>query len=113
MDLNSALVEAGIGEQVLQVKLACPVTGSVIYNDVVQAAAIEAAARFPDADAAARNVLARFRSGGHPLNRQTASGAKKPATDDEVSAYVRATWNELNDRNNPNTRMLRMFGVLA
>ena len=113
MDLNSAMVEAGIGEQALQVKLACPVTGSVIYNDVVQAASIEAAARFPDADAAARNVLGRFRSSGHSLNRQTASGANRPATDDEVSAYVRATWSELNDRNNPNTRMLRMFGVLA
>ena len=113
MPLNSALIDAGINEQAAKVQLACPATGSVIYNDAVQAASIEAAARFPDAQTAARNVLTRFRNSGHPLNRQTAQGVKRPATDEEVSAYVRATWTALHDRNDPNARMLRMLGVLA
>ena len=112
MPLNSALIETGINEQALQIQLVCPLTGSVIYNDPVQAASIEAAALAPDADAAARAVLARFRSSGHPLIRQTAPGVKRQATDEEVSAYVRATWTALRG-NDANARMLRLFGVLT
>jgi len=113
MPLNSALVEAGINEQAPQILLVCPLTGSVIYNDAVQAASIEAAALSPDADAAARAVLARFRISGHPLIRQAAAGVKRPATDEELGAYVRGTWTALHDTNDANARMLRLFGVLA
>ncbi len=90
MQVSSALVDAGIREQRQQVPLACPLTGSASYSEVVSAAAIEAAARVDDAAAAGRQVLARLRDHGHPVNRVAPSGERRPATDDEVVEYVAA-----------------------
>jgi len=111
--LNSALVDAGISEKLQRVPLACPFTGSASYTEVVNAATIEAAARFVDAEAAGRNVLERLRRGNHPLDRHDASGQKRQATDAEVIEYVRATWRILNNAKDPNARLLRLLGVLT
>jgi hypothetical protein len=112
MPVSSALVESGIREHRQQVPLACPLTGSATYTEVVSAAAIEAAARVDDAAAAGREVLARLRSHGHPVNRIAPSGVRRPATDDEVIEHVAAVWRGLRDPANPDRRRLRLFGVL-
>jgi hypothetical protein len=112
MQVNSALVDAGIREQRQQVPLAGPLTGSASYVETVSAAAIEAAALADDADAAGREVLARLRRAGHPVNRFAPSGERRPATDDEVVAHVAAVWRGLHDPANPDGRRLRLFGVL-
>ncbi|MET0679499.1 MAG: hypothetical protein ABWZ41_00710, partial [Burkholderiales bacterium] len=112
MQVSSALVDAGIRDQRQQVPLACPLTGSASYSEVVSAAAIEAAARVDDAAAAGRQVLARLRDHGHPVNRLAPSGERRPATDDEVIEYVAATWRGLRDPVNADRRRLRLFGVL-
>ena len=112
MQINSALVEAGIREQRQQVPLACPLTGSASNTEVVSAAAIEAAARVHDAAAAGRQVLARLRGHGHPVNRFAPSGGRRPATDGEVVEHVAAVWRGLHDPGNPDRRRLRLFGVL-
>jgi hypothetical protein len=112
MQLSSALVESGIREQRQQVPLACPLTGSATYVELVSAAAVEAAARVDDAAAAGRQVLARLRSHGHPVNRIAPGGVRRPATDDEVIEHVAAVWRGLRDPGNPDRRRLRLFGVL-
>jgi SAM-dependent methyltransferase len=112
MRLSSALVESGIREQRQQVPLACPLTGSATYIEVVSAAAIEAATRVGDGAAAGREVLARLRGHGHPVNRIAPSGARRPATDNEVIEHVAAVWRGLQDPANPDRRRLRLFGVL-
>jgi hypothetical protein len=112
MRLSSALVESGIREQRQQVPLACPLTGSATYIEVVSAAAIEAATRVGDGAAAGREILARLRGHGHPVNRIAPSGARRPATDNEVIEHVAAVWRGLQDPANPDRRRLRLFGVL-
>jgi SAM-dependent methyltransferase len=111
--LNSALVDSGINEKLPRIPLACPHTGSASYTEVVNAATIEAAARFDDAQSGARNVLDRLRRGDHPLDRHESSGEKRQATDDEVLEYVGATWRALNNDKDPNARLLRLLGVLV
>jgi hypothetical protein len=111
--VNSALIEAGIREQLQQVPLACPGTASGSYGETVHAAAIEAAVRFDDAGAAAAAVLARLRKHGYPLNKTAGSGERQPATDAEVLEYIATTWRNLHDASNPNARLLHLLGVLA
>ena len=113
MKANAALIEAGIREQQVRIPLACPATGSASYCEVVYASAIEAAARCKDVADAAEAVLARLRRHGHPVDRYSASGEKRPATDDEVRQYVAASWRSLSDRMNPDARLLRLLGILA
>ena len=113
LQVNSALIEAGIREQLQQVPLACPGTGSGSYSEIVHAAAIEAAVRFDDAGAAATAVLERLRQQGHPISRTSISGEKQPATDAEVLDYISTTWRNLHDATNPNARLLQMLGLLA
>jgi SAM-dependent methyltransferase len=111
--VNSAVVEAGIRDRLTQVPLACPASGSASTGEVVHAAVIEAAARCADAEGAARSVLGRLRAHGHPVNRYFGSGEKSPATDEEISEYVAATWRTLHDARDPGARLLRLFGVLS
>ena len=113
LPVNSALIEAGIREQLQQVPLACPGTGSGSYSETVHAAAIEAAVRFDDAGTAASAVLARLRLHRHPLHKTASSGERQPATDAEVLDYIATTWRNLHDASNPNARLLRLLGVLA
>jgi len=113
MQVSSALVEAGIREQAQRVPLACPLTGAASYTEVVSAATIEAAARIDDAAAAGREVLARLRAHGHPVNRYGPAGERRPATDREVIEHVGAVWRGLRDPANADRRRLRLFGVLA
>jgi hypothetical protein len=112
MQVSSALVAAGIRDQRQQVPIACPLTGSAHYTELVSAGAIEAAARVDAAAAAGRQVLARLRSHGHPVNRIAPGGARRPATDDEVVEHVAAVCRGLRDPANPDRRRLRLFGVL-
>ncbi|HYJ19714.1 MAG TPA: class I SAM-dependent methyltransferase [Burkholderiales bacterium] len=112
MKINVALIEAGIREQWQEVPLACPATGAGSYSETVHAAAIEAAALFDDAGVAARSVLQRLRQHEHPVNRTDGSGERKPATDQQILEYISATWRSLNDRSNPNARLLYQFGLL-
>jgi hypothetical protein len=111
--LNTAIIDAGINERLPRIPLACPLTGSASYTEVVHAATIEAAARFGDAESAGRNVLGRLRRGNHPLDRHDSSGEKRQATDAEVIEYVGATWRVLNNEKDPNARLLRLLGVLT
>jgi SAM-dependent methyltransferase len=113
LQVNSALIEAGMREQMRQVPLACPATGSGSYSEIAHAAAIEAAVRFRDSGTAAAAVLARLRRHGHPLSRTSDSGESRTATDAEVLEYVAATWHSLNERADSNARLLRLFGVLG
>jgi hypothetical protein len=112
MAVNSALVEAGVREHRQRVPLACPLTGSASDTEVVSAAAIEAAAQLDDAARAGRQVLARLRAHGHPVHRFAPSGARRPATDDEVIEHVAAVWRGLHDVANADRRRLQLFGVL-
>jgi len=113
LQVNSALIEAGIREQLQQVPLACPGTASGSYSETVHAVAIEAAVRFDDAGAAASAVLARLRKHGHPLNKTAGSGERQPASDAEVLEYIATTWRNLHDASNPNARLLHLLGVLV
>jgi trans-aconitate methyltransferase len=112
MPLNSALVDAGVREQRQEVPLACPLTGEAHYVETVSAAAIEAAARVEDETDAARQVLTRLRSAGHPVRRLGAAGACRSATDEDVIRHVAAVCRGLRDPANPDRRRLRMLGVL-
>jgi SAM-dependent methyltransferase len=113
MGVNSALTEAAIREQWQEVPLACPHTGAGSYSETVHAATLEAASRFEDADSAARFTLERLRRHNHPVNRVDGSGQRKPATDQQVMEYVATAWRGLIDRTNPNSRLLRQFGLLS
>jgi len=112
MQVNSALVDAGIREQRQRIPVAGPLTGSASYVETVSAAAIEAAARTGDADAGGRQVLARLRRCGHPVNRFGPAGERRPAADEEVVAHVAAVLRNLDDPANADRRRLRLFGVL-
>ncbi|MCW5605289.1 MAG: methyltransferase regulatory domain-containing protein, partial [Burkholderiales bacterium] len=112
MQINSAVIEAGIRERLQLVPLSCPLTGSASSSEVVHAAVIEAAARFDDAGTAAASVLARLRGHGHPVNRQAVSGERRAATDDEVLEYVVAMWRRLRDPAGTDGRLLRLYGLL-
>ena len=112
MPVNSALVDAGIREQGQRVPLAGPLTGSASYVETVSAASIEAAVQADDADAAGRQVLARLRRYGHPVDRLGPAGERRPATDEEVAAHAAAVWRSLRDPANPDRRRLHLFGVL-
>jgi trans-aconitate methyltransferase len=113
MQVNSALIEAGIREQRREVPLACPLTGSASYFEPVSAAAIEAAARIGDADTAGRQVLARLRCHGHPVNRYGPAGERSTVTDAEIVEHVASVWRGLRDPANPDRRRLQLSGVLA
>lgn len=111
MPVNTALTEAALREQWQEVPLACPNTGAGSYSETVHAATLEAASRFQDADGAARFTLERLRRHAHPVNRVDASGKRVAATDAEVIQYVKASWQGLTDPANPNSRLLRQFGL--
>jgi SAM-dependent methyltransferase len=113
LPVNSALVEAALQERQVQVPLACPLAGTASQSEPVQAAAIEAAARFPDAESAARWVLAQLRTHQHPVNRHGADGPQRAAADDEVIEYAAAAWRSLRDPSSPEGRRLRLFGLLT
>lgn len=112
MGVNSVLTEAALREQWQEVPLACPETGAGSYSETVHAATIEAACRFDDAPTAARHILERLRRHNHPVNRVDSSGQRIAATDKEVMEYVETNWRGLTDRTNPNSRLLRQFGLL-
>lgn len=112
MHVNSALTEAGIREQWQEVPLACPQTGAGSYSETVHAATLEAASRFADAQSAARFTLERLRRHNHPVNRVDSDGKRVAATDQEVMEYISTNWRVLADRSNPNSRLLRQFGLL-
>jgi hypothetical protein len=112
MQVNSALTEAGIREQWQEVPLACPETGAGSYSETVHAATLEAASRFEDGQKAARFTLDRLRRHNHPVNRVDAAGKRVAATDEEIMEYITASWRGLTDRANPNSRLLRQFGLL-
>ena len=112
MPVNSVLTEAGIREQWQEVPLACPETGAGSYSETVHAAAVEAASRFADGQSAAQFTLQRLRRHNHPVNRVDAAGKRQAATDEQVVEYVSTTWRGLTDRTNPNSRLLRQFGLL-
>lgn len=112
LHVNSVLTEAAIREQWQEVPLACPETGAGSYSETVHAATIEAACRFADAPSAARHILERLRRHNHPVNRVDGAGRRVAATDEEVMEYVATNWRGLTDRANPNSRLLRQFGLL-
>lgn len=112
LKLNAALVEAGLAEHQQKVCLVCPSTGSGKYSEVVYAAMIESAVKFDDAEGAARNVLSRLRTHRHPVNRSTASGERRAATDQEVLDYVATTWHSLRNPLDPGSRLLHLLGVI-
>lgn len=112
MQINSALVEAGIREQRQRVPLACPLAGTAVDLETVSAIAIEAAALVSDPEVAGRQVLARVRAHRHPVNRFAPSGERRPATDEEIVAHVAAVWRTLHDPANADRRRMRLFGVL-
>lgn len=112
LKLNAVLVEAGLAEHQQKVCLVCPTTGSGKYSEVVYAAMIESAVKFDDADGAARNVLSRLRTHRHPVNRSTATGERRAATDQEVLDYVATTWHALKNPLDPGSRLLHLLGVI-
>jgi hypothetical protein len=112
MAVNSTLVETAIREQRQHVPLACPLTGAASDTEVVSAATIEAAAAIDDAAQAAACVLSRLRVHGHPINRLERSGAKRPATDDEIMAHVAAVWRGLRDPASADRRRLQLLGIV-
>jgi SAM-dependent methyltransferase len=109
--LNSALVDAALRERWQQVPLACPATGSASYSETVRAATLEAAAGDGAADGAA--VLARVRRLGHPVDRLSAAGERRPATDAEVLEYVAASLRTLEDPASADARLARLLGLTA
>ncbi len=109
----SAMVEAGLRDQLQQVPLACPATGSATYVEVLHAASIEAAARQGDAYQAGQGVLAHVRRLAHPVNLHDESGASRTASDEEIVRYVASTWRRLRDPGSPEARLLRLLGVFA
>ena len=111
--LNSALIDAALRERQQRVPLAAPRCGSATYSEPVNAAVIEAAATCREEDAAAGVVLARLRRLEHPVNRHDASGAARPATDDEVRTYAAAAWRSLRDHTSTDGRMMRLLGVFT
>jgi SAM-dependent methyltransferase len=111
--LNSALVQAALRDKLVQLPLACPRTGSAMTAEPVHAASIEAGLRSADAKTAAADVLRTLRSHAHPVKRTIAAGEQQPASDADVLEYVCATWRALRDPVNPDTRLLRQFGVLS
>jgi SAM-dependent methyltransferase len=113
MHVNSVLTEAAIREQWQEVPLACPETSAGSYSETVHAATIEAASRFGDAPSAAKHILDRLRRHQHPVNRVDGAGKRVAATDEEVMEYVANNWRGLTDRANPNSRLLRQFGLLG
>jgi SAM-dependent methyltransferase len=113
MEVNSAMVEAGMRDKRQQVPLACPRTGSASSSEVVHAAVIEAAASIDDAGVAAASVLARLRAHAHPVNRESASGGKRAATDGEVLEYVAASWRRMRDPATTDGQVLRLFGLVS
>jgi SAM-dependent methyltransferase len=112
LPLNSALVDAALGERQERVPLAAPAVCSATYSDAVNAAAIEAAARFDEEGAAASAVLARLRRHNHPVNRHDAEGAVRPASDAEVRTYAGAAWRSLRDPRSADGRLMRLLGIL-
>lgn len=112
MKVNSALVDAAIAGQRQTVPLACPRTGLASDTEVVSASAIEAAAQRDDAQEAGRSVLARLRAHDHPVNRLSAAGGRRAATDEEIVEHVAAVWRGLRDPDNAERRRLALFGVL-
>jgi len=113
VSVNAALIEAAIRERWQQVPLACCGTGSAIYSEVVNAAAIESAALYDTAQKGARSVLERLRRDGHPIDRIAAGGEKRPATDKEALEYVSAVWSNLRNPASPDARLLRLLGILG
>ncbi|MCW5623058.1 MAG: methyltransferase regulatory domain-containing protein, partial [Burkholderiales bacterium] len=111
--LNSALIRSALREKLVQVPLACPLTGSATVTEPVHAASIEAGVQFDDAQSAARHVLTGLRTYAHPVKRTDASGNEQPATDAQILEYATATWRALRDPANPDTRLLRLFGLLS
>jgi hypothetical protein len=109
--LNSALIDAALRERQQRVPIAAPASGSATYSEPVNAAIIEAAATCGDEALAAAAVLARLRRHEHPVNRQDAKGAARPATDDEVRTYAAAAWRSLRERAGPDGRWMRLLGV--
>ena len=113
LNANTALIDAGLREQLPRVPLACQATGAASYCEVVYASAIEAAAQFEHAGAAADAVLMRLRLHEHPVNRRTAAGEARPASDEEIREYVMATWRTLHDAQHADGRLLRLLGILS
>lgn len=113
LPLNSSLVRSALEEKLVQVPIACPLTGSAMNADPVHAASVEAALRFDDAPIAGQHVLSALRACAHPVKRCDAAGHERNATDAEILEYAGATWRALRNPANPDTRLLRQFGVLA
>jgi SAM-dependent methyltransferase len=111
--LNSTLIDAALLGQQERVPLAAPSSGSATYTEPVNAAVIEAAATYSEEDMAATAVLARLRRHQHPVNRHDASGAMRPATDDEVRAYAASAWRSLRDGSHPDGKLMRLLGVFG
>jgi ubiquinone/menaquinone biosynthesis C-methylase UbiE len=111
--LNAALVDAAVRERWQEVPLACPHTGAAASCEPVYAATIETAALLNEAEVASWQVLTRLRAHDHPVNRHSTSGEPRPATDDEVRAYVAATWQRLRDAGTPDARRMRLLGILS
>jgi SAM-dependent methyltransferase len=112
LPLNSALVDAALGEHQQRVPLAAPAAGSATYSEPVNAAVIEAAAQFGEEAAAASAVLARLRRHRHPVNRHDAGGEARPASDEEVRTYAAAAWRSLRDPRSADGRLMRLLGIL-
>ena len=113
LSANTALIDAGLREQIPRIPLACRATGGASYCEVVYASAIEAASQFEHEGAAAAAVLTRLRLHEHPVNRRTVAGDTRAATDDEVREYVMATWRTLHDPAHADGRLLRLLGILS
>jgi predicted O-methyltransferase YrrM len=111
--LNTVLVDVGLAEELLQIPLACPLSATAVYIDVVFGAIAEAAANNDDAAAAARSVLSRVRKHGHPVNKTESDGTKRVASDDEVLEYAQIAWRELRDTKFQSARMMRVYGLLT
>lgn len=110
--VNSALIDAGLAGHAPLIALACARTGLATYVEAVLGAVIETVATSADAADAARTVLARVRRHAHPVNR-VKQGISLAASNEEVLAFAKAAWRELNEPANPQRRTLELLGVLA
>jgi predicted O-methyltransferase YrrM len=112
LQVNSALIAAGLREQWQEAPLAGTATGSASYSEIIHAAVIEAAARFDSAEAAAKSVLGQVRGHAHPVTLQAPGGEKRPAADHELLDYASLVWRNLRNPESTDGRRLRLLGIL-
>lgn len=112
LPLNTALIDAALGEHRQEVPLAGRHTATAVYAEVVHAAMLESAAQSADAQQAALAVQARLRRHAHPVVLHAANGLQRAAADAEVLEYAASVWRSLRERGNEDARRMHLCGLL-